>query len=284
MGILNVTPDSFSDGDIFLDPDVAVRHGLHLMAAGADIVDVGGESTRPGALRVSQAEELRRVLPVVRRLVAASVPVSIDTTRSVVAEAALSEGALMVNDVSGGLADPRMTSVMAACEASYVAMHWRGHSANMRSRAQYGDVLAEVRTELASRVDALTAAGVSADRLILDPGLGFAKSAQHDWELVRRLSSLTTLGVPLLVGPSRKSFLRAALPPSFGYVEAAALDAATAAVSTLVAAAGASWIRVHDPASTQQAIAVADTWVHGPRRIKQLTSISPADVLTGTEP
>ncbi|MGH3841200.1 MAG: dihydropteroate synthase, partial [Pseudonocardiaceae bacterium] len=207
IGIINVTPDSFSDGGRYLDRDDAVAHGLALLAQGADLVDVGGESTRPGARRVDAATEIARVVPVLRDLAASGVPCSVDTTRAAVAEAALEAGAVIVNDVSGGLADPAMASTVARCRVPWILMHWRGHSSTMDELARYQDVVAEVRAELVARVDAAVRAGVDPGALLLDPGLGFAKNAAHNWALLRRLDVLTELGFPVLVGASRKRFL-----------------------------------------------------------------------------
>ncbi|MGH3283326.1 MAG: dihydropteroate synthase, partial [Streptosporangiaceae bacterium] len=170
MGVVNVTPDSFSDGGQWFGPDAAIKHGLDLVAQGADIVDVGGESTRPGAQRVTEEEELRRIGPVITELVSAGVPVSVDTMRAAVAEFAVNQGAVLVNDVSGGLADPQMPRLVAAAGVSYVVVHWRGHSHDMYSRAVYADVVSEVRDELAARIDAVVAAGVDQDRIVVDPG------------------------------------------------------------------------------------------------------------------
>ncbi len=257
LGILNVTPDSFSDGGRFLGPDDAVAHGIALRAAGADLVDVGGESTRPRAGRVEAAEELVRVLPVVRDLVAEGVPVSIDTTRAAVAEAALGAGATVVNDVSGGLADPATARVVAEARVPWILMHWRGHSARMDDLATYEDVLGEVRAELVARVDAAVLAGVDPDRIVLDPGLGFAKTAAHNWALLRRLDVFVGLGFPVLVGASRKRFLGELLADAAGPRPPAGRDGATAALSALVAAAGAWGVRVHDVAASMDAVAVA---------------------------
>lgn len=215
MGIINVTPDSFSDGGEWFGTEKAVAHGVELAAQGAAILDVGGESTRPGALRPSLQEELRRTIPVVRRLSELGLTVSIDTMRAQVAAAAIEAGARVVNDVSGGLADPEMSAVVAAAEVDYVAMHWRGHSVDMQSRAVYGDVVSEVRQELADRVDVLVRSGIAREHIILDPGVGFAKTAEHNWALLASLGSLTSLGHRLLVGSSRKAFLGllSATPP-----------------------------------------------------------------------
>jgi dihydropteroate synthase len=241
MGVVNVTPDSFSDGGAFLDPAAAVAHGLRLVAEGADLVDVGGESTRPGADRVDAEEERARVLPVVRALAADGVVVSVDTTRASVAEAALDAGASLVNDVSGGTADPAMAKLVAATGVPYVLMHSRGPSADMQSRATYADVVAEVGAELAARLADLVAAGVDPEQVVLDPGLGFAKTAAHNWALLGRLGELATLGRPLLVGASRKSFLGALL----GDRPVDDRDDATQATTVLAAAAGAWCVRVH---------------------------------------
>lgn len=207
MGVVNVTPDSFSDGGRWFEPDAAIRHGLDLVAEGAAIIDVGGESTRPGAQRVSPDEELRRVLPVVRGLAAEGAYVSVDTMRPEVAEAALDAGARLINDVSGGLADPAMPRLVAEAKVPYVVMHWRGHSHDMQTRAVYGDVVAEVRAELIRRMETLVEVGVDAELIILDPGLGFGKLPHHNWTLLAHLDALLELGRPLLVGPSRKRFL-----------------------------------------------------------------------------
>lgn len=271
MGILNVTPDSFSDGGRFLDRDGAVAHGVALHRAGADLVDVGGESTRPGAERVAPEIESQRVLPVIRALVEQGVPVSIDTTRAAVAEAAVEAGASVVNDVSGGLADPRMAAAVAALGVPWILMHWRGHSARMNELARYTDVVAEVRAELAARVDAAVLAGVDPARLVLDPGLGFAKDASHNWALLRRLDVLIGLGFPVLVGTSRKRFLGELLTDVDGTQRpTAGRDPATAATSALAAHAGAWGVRVHDVESSRDAVAVAAAWGLGaaPARVR----------------
>lgn len=258
MGILNVTPDSFSDGGRYVDRSHAVAHGVAMRDAGADLVDVGGESTRPGAQRIDAATERDRVLPVVRELVAAGVRVSVDTTRSAVAEACVEAGAAMVNDVSGGLADPRMAAVVAESRTPWVIMHWRGHSAGMQHLAGYEDVIGEVRSELVARVDHAVMAGVDPGRIVLDPGLGFAKNASHNWALLRRLDVFVDLGFPVLVGASRKRFLGELLASAEGEPRTPpGRDIATAAVSALAANAGAWGVRVHDVESTMDAIAVA---------------------------
>jgi dihydropteroate synthase len=257
MGVVNVTPDSFSDGGEHLDAESAIRHGLQLLNEGADLLDVGGESTRPGAQRVPEAEERRRVLPVVEGLLAAGAVVSVDTMRAGVAEAALAAGVHVVNDVSGGLADPAMLPLVAEAEAVYVAMHWRGHSGDMQSRARYDDVVRDVCTELATRRDAALAAGIDPRRLLLDPGLGFAKTAQHSWSLLAALRALAALGQPLLLGASRKGFLGALLADPDGVARPAQQrDAATAAVTVLAAQAGVWAVRVHDVQPSADAVRV----------------------------
>lgn len=267
IGILNVTPDSFSDGGRYLDREHAVAHGVALADCGADLVDVGGESTRPGAERVDADSEIERVVPVLRELVAQGVRCSVDTTRAAVAEAALEAGAAVVNDVSGGLADPAMARVMAQAEAPWILMHWRGHSAAMDELARYEDVVAEVRAELVARVDAAVLAGVDPAALVLDPGLGFAKTAAHNWAVLRRLDVFTELGFPVLVGASRKRFLGALLADSQGEPRPPdGRETATAAVSALAAAAGAWGVRVHDVTASRDAVAVAAAWRPGTTR------------------
>ncbi|MET8526927.1 dihydropteroate synthase [Micromonospora sp. NPDC005172] len=257
MGVLNVTPDSFSDGGRYADLDAAVGHGVRLREAGAHLVDIGGESTRPGADRIDAATEAERVLPVIRELSAAGVPVSIDTSRARVAEAALDAGAQVVNDVSGGLADPDMARVVRDAGCPWVLMHWRGHSRQMRDLASYTDVVTDVREELGLRVDAALAAGVAADRIVVDPGLGFAKTAAHNWELSARLPELLDLGYPLLFGASRKSYLGRLLADADGTPRPTAeREAATVATSVLAVAAGAWGVRVHDVRATVDALAV----------------------------
>jgi dihydropteroate synthase len=270
MGVVNVTPDSFSDGGQWYGTDAAIAHGLELAAQGADIVDVGGESTRPGAQRIDEDEELRRVGPVVTELVRAGLPVSIDTMRARVAEFALNAGAQLVNDVSGGLADPDMPRLVAAAGVSYVVVHWRGHSRDMYSRAVYADVLTEVRDELARRVDAVVHAGVDPGCVVLDPGLGFGKRPEHNWPLLRHLPELSRLAelgplagtsFPVLVGASRKGFLGKLLAASDGTPASFAdRDEATVAVTALAAAAGAWCVRVHQVPPNADAVRVAAAW------------------------
>lgn len=249
LGVLNVTPDSFSDGGRYAARDAAVARGIELAADGADIVDVGGESTRPGAQRVSAEEELARTQPVVAALVAAGVPVSIDTTRASVAAAAMAAGAVLVNDVSGGRSDSDMARLIASSGVAYVVMHSRGSSADMASLAVYDDVVAEVRLELGERVQALVAAGVRREQLILDPGLGFAKTAEHN---VALLAALPSLGTPLLVGASRKSFLGTLLAGR----PVDDREAGTQAITALCAFEGVWGIRVHDARPAADAVRV----------------------------
>jgi len=257
MGVLNVTPDSFSDGGRYANLDEAVRHAVTMRADGADLVDVGGESTRPGAERVDAATESGRVLPVLRALAAAGVPTSIDTTRAEVAEAALAAGASLVNDVSGGLADPRMASVVAGAGVPWILMHWRGHSRRMQVLANYHDVVAEVRDELRQRADAAVAAGVDVTRIILDPGLGFAKRPEHNWRLSAHLDAIIALGYPVMVGASRKSYLGTLLAAADGTPRPVAeREAATVATSLLAVQAGAWGVRVHDVRANVDALRV----------------------------
>jgi dihydropteroate synthase len=266
MGVVNVTPDSFSDGGSWLDPDKAIAHGLELASQGADLVDVGGESTRPGAERVPMAEELSRVLPVVAALSQAGCHVSIDTMRAEVASRALAAGAAMVNDVSGGMADPEMAAVIAAAGVPYVVVHWRGHSADMYGPAVYADVVAEVQAELGSRVQALVAAGVDPAQLVLDPGLGFAKLPEHNWKLLASLDRIARLPgypqpFPVLVAASRKGFLGKLLAGPDGQPRSfSRSDDATIAVTALAAAAGAWCVRVHAVPGSLDAAVVAARW------------------------
>lgn len=268
MGVLNVTPDSFSDGGDWLDPDKAVKHGLELVSQGADIIDVGGESTRPGAQRVPPAEELNRVLPVVTALAQAGAYVSIDTMRAEVATRALAAGAAMVNDVSGGQADPDMAAVVAASGVPYIVVHWRGYSADMYGPAVYGDVVTEVQAELGARVQALLAAGVARTQLILDPGLGFAKLPEHNWKLLASLDRISQLPgnpdpFPVLVAASRKGFLGKLLAGADGQPRPfARSDEATIAVTALAVAAGAWCVRVHSVPGNVDAVKVATRWRH----------------------
>jgi dihydropteroate synthase len=263
MGVVNVTPDSFSDGGRFHGVDDAVAHGRAMLAEGADLLDIGGESTRPGATRPLVTEELARVVPVIAALAASGAVVSVDTMRAEVAEAALDAGAVVVNDVSGGLADPAILKVVAERDAAYVAMHWRGHADTMQQRASYADVVGEVTDELRRRVDDALAAGVAADRIAVDPGLGFAKTAEHNWELLRRLPDLDRLGLPILLGSSRKSFIGVLLADADGHPRPV-LDRedANVALTTLAGLLGVWAVRVHEARASVDALKVVARW-HG---------------------
>ncbi len=262
MGVVNVTPDSFSDGGRYADTASAVAHGRQLRADGADILDVGGESTRPGATRPLVEEELDRVVPVIAALAGDGATVSVDTMRHEVASAALEAGARIVNDVSGGLADPEILRVVAGTAATYVAMHWRAHAARMTDFATYdeaGGVVRAVHDELAERVEAALAAGISPDRLVLDPGLGFAKRGEHNWQLLADLAPIKALGYPLLVGASRKSFLGTLLVDAAGAPRpVGGREAATTALSVVLAQEGVWGLRVHDVRSTRDALRVLE--------------------------
>ena len=275
MGVVNVTPDSFSDGGEWLGADAAVAHGLDLAAQGADIVDVGGESTRPGAQRIPAEEEIRRVQPVITELARSGIPVSVDTMRARVAELAIEAGARLVNDVSGGLADPHMPRLVAKASVPYVVMHWRGHSHDMNSRAIFRNVVTEVRDELSRRVDAVVAEGVDPSMIVLDPGLGFSKLSEHNWRLLAALGDLGCLGAaagprtpggtqrrfPVLVGASRKRFLGRLLAAADGTPRSfTGSDDATVATTALAAAAGAWCVRVHKVPANADAVRVAAAW------------------------
>lgn len=274
MGVLNVTPDSFSDGGKYPTSAAAVAHGRRLLADGADLIDIGGESTRPGATRPLLDVELSRVLPVIEALVEDGAIVSVDTMRAEVARAALAAGALVVNDVSGGLADPEMLDVVAAAGAAYIAMHWRAHSEHMGDFATYderaGGVVAIVAEELAGRLEAILAAGVASDRIVLDPGLGFAKQGRHDWEILGDLDPLLALGHPVLVGTSRKSFLGRLLQADGEPRDVTGREHATTALSVLLARRGIWGLRVHDARACRDALrvvqAMAGTRDDGPVR------------------
>ena len=259
LGILNITPDSFSDGGKFERLDAAVAHAARLVDQGATWIDVGGESTRPGASAIDPADEEARVLPVVRALASNGIRVSIDTRNADTARAAVRAGATMINDVSGGLYDPGMAAVAAETHAWFVVMHWRGGA---DVEPQYIDVVSEVRAELKARVAELVVFGVPQERIVIDPGLGFAKTAEHNWELLGRLDELTALA-PVLVGASRKRFLGALLPEGAPVAER---DGATAVISALAARSGAWGVRVHDVAGTRHALDVWDKWEQGGRR------------------
>ncbi len=260
MGVLNVTPDSFSDGGRWLEPDAAVAHALDLVAQGADLIDVGGESTRPGAVRVDPAEEQARVVPVIRTLAGLGVTVSVDTLNASTARAAADAGAAVINDVSGGLLDPAMPDAVLDTGLQYVVMHWRGRLDAADSRAVYTDTVAEVRSELSSRVTGLLDRGIDPAKLVLDPGLGFSKNASHNWQVLAGLREFETLGYPVLIGASRKRFLGALLPEDAAVEDR---DAPTAVISALAAQAGVWAVRVHDVASTRIALDVVRAWQAG---------------------
>lgn len=260
MGVLNVTPDSFSDGGLWLEPDAAIAHGLQLVEQGADLVDVGGESTRPGAVRVDPEEERRRVVPVIRELASRGIVVSVDTLNASTARAAAEAGAAIINDVSGGLADPAMPDAVLDTGAQYVVMHWRGRLDAADSRAVYRHTVAEVRAELSARVTDLLQRGIDPAKLILDPGLGFSKNARHNWQVLAGLREIETLGYPVLIGASRKRFLGALLPEGAAVEDR---DAPTAVISALAAQAGAWAVRVHDVPSTRIALDVVRAWQAG---------------------
>jgi dihydropteroate synthase len=274
MGIVNVTPDSFSDGGRFLAADAAIAHGLLLRAEGAALLDVGGESTRPGAERVDPHVERERVLPVVRALAAEGIAVSIDTMNASTALAAVEAGARIVNDVSGGLADPDLLAAVASTDADLVLGHWRGPSSAMYDRAQYDDVVREVVAELDERIDAAQAAGIPPARLIVDPGIGFGKKGEQNWAVLRDLPRLAVRGLRVLVGTSRKRFLAEALADSSdAEVSEGRRDLATAVTSVLAAQAGAWAVRVHDVAATRDALRIAATWEGGSRWTGQTGSL-----------
>lgn len=243
-GVLNVTPDSFSDGGDFLSVDLAIERAHKMVADGASVIDVGAESTRPGAGRIDADQEISRLTPVVRELVATGIQVSVDTMRAETAQAMTRLGVPIINDVSGGLADPDMFGVVAQSEVDYVLMHWRGHSDQMDSLAHYEEVVSEVITEISERIDAAQAAGIDLSRLWVDPGLGFAKNVEHNWELCRQIDQIVTMGFPVLVGASRKRFLGALLPEGHHPKER---DGVSVALSVSLAASGVSAFRVHEP-------------------------------------
>jgi dihydropteroate synthase len=260
MGIVNVTPDSFSDGGLFRDTDAAITQGLDLLDQGADIIDIGGESTRPGATRPMMSEELARVVPVITELAGTGATVSVDTMRHEVAEAAIVAGAVLVNDVSGGLADPKILKVVATTGVGYVAMHWRAHSHAMHEHATYDESVTDIVVkELSQRIEAALNAGIDPAQLVLDPGLGFAKTPAHNWALLQELPRLQALGFPVLLGASRKSFLGDLLADSDGIPRALeAREDANVALTALVAQAGIWAVRVHHVRANLDAIRVVE--------------------------
>jgi dihydropteroate synthase len=261
MGVLNVTPDSFSDGGRYLDPAAALAHGRRLVAEGADLVDVGGESTRPGADRPTPQEEADRVLPVVSGLSAEGVQVSVDTMRASVARQAVLAGAVLVNDVSGGLADEEMLSVVAELATPYVVMHWRGHSREMQQLTAYDDVVSDVLAELARQLEAAVAAGVDRSRIAIDPGIGFSKTADQNWDVLAGMERFHELGQPLVIATSRKRFLGVLLADASGALRPPDQreDAGTA-TAALASVAGAWCIRTHAVRPTLDAVRVAARW------------------------
>ncbi len=276
MGVLNVTPDSFSDGGRWFDTERAVEHGRQLVAEGADLVDVGGESTRPGAVRPSAQEEMDRVLPVIAALSAEGATISVDTMRAEVAAAAVDAGAVLVNDVSGGRADPAMFETVARLEAPYVLMHWRAHSATMQQATHYADVVTDVAAELREQLDLALGAGIAPQRIALDPGIGFSKTADQNWEVLAATEELHELGHPLLVATSRKRFLGALLGDADGTLRPALeRDDATTATTALAAAAGAWCIRAHAVRPTADAVRVAARWAASARPPQRLVTPAP---------
>lgn len=262
MGVVNVTDDSFSDGGRYLDPTRAVEHALALAADGANIIDIGGESTRPGAVRIDAAVEIARILPVVKEIAAQGITVSIDTMHAAVARAALENGASIVNDVSGGRADPDMAPLVAEAAVPWVLMHWRSVQQDQPHEVpRYRDVVAEVLDELLAGVDAAVAAGIDHDKVIIDPGLGFAKTAHHNWALLRALPELVATGIPVLVGASRKRFLGTLLAGGDGTPRPPdGRETATAVISALAGLHGAWGVRVHDVRASVDALKVLDAW------------------------
>jgi dihydropteroate synthase len=258
MGVVNVTPDSFSDGGRFHDSTIATNHAIQMIADGADIIDIGGESTRPGSERISVQEELDRVLPVISALADTGVAISIDTMRVDVARAAVQAGACMINDVSGGKADPEMLGYIATLNTPFILMHWRGPSNIMNTLTDYTDVVADVTAEISQQVDVAVAAGIARDRIAIDPGIGFAKTVDQNWPILRHLDVLEGLGLPILMGASRKKFLGELLAKDGVARDSDERESATTAISTLMAARGLWAVRVHDVKSSSDAIAVVD--------------------------
>ena len=258
MGVLNVTPDSFSDGGRFNDPEIATNHALQMIRDGADIIDIGGESTRPGSERISVQAELDRVLPVIAALVDSGVAISIDTMRAEVAQAAVAAGACMVNDVSGGKSDPEILEFVASLSTPYILMHWRGPSNIMNTLTDYQNVVADVTNEISKQVDVAVAAGIARERIVIDPGIGFAKTVDQNWPILKHLDVLEELGLPILMGASRKKFLGELLVKDGVPRNSDERESATTAISTLMAARGLWAVRVHDVKSSSDAIAVVD--------------------------
>jgi dihydropteroate synthase len=264
MGVLNVTPDSFSDGGRFNDAKIATDHALQMIKDGADIIDIGGESTRPGSERISVQAELDRVLPVISALADSGIAISIDTMRPEVARAAIAAGACMINDVSGGKSDPEMLEYAASLNSPYILMHWRGPSNIMNTLTEYQDVVADVSAEISQQVDVAVAAGIARERIVIDPGIGFAKTVDQNWPILKHLEVLEGLGLPILMGASRKKFLGELLAKDGVPRDSDERESATAAVSTLMAVRGLWAVRVHDVKSSSDAIAVVDRIANTP--------------------
>lgn len=258
MGVLNVTPDSFSDGGRFFDSKVAINHALQMITDGADIIDIGGESTRPGSDRISAQEELDRVMPVISALVDSGVAISIDTMRIEVAQEAIEAGACMVNDVSGGKSDPEILNYVASLETPFILMHWRGTSNIMNTLTDYQDVVVDVTAEISKQVDVAVAAGIARERIVIDPGIGFAKTVDQNWPILKHLDVLEGLGLPILMGASRKKFLGELLAKEGVARDSDERESATTAISTLMAVRELWAVRVHDVKSSSDAIAVVD--------------------------
>ena len=258
MGVLNVTPDSFSDGGRFNDQMIATNHALQMVQDGADIIDIGGESTRPGSDRITVKEELDRVLPVISALANSGVAISVDTMRAEVASAAIDAGACMINDVSGGKSDPEMLIYVATLNVPYILMHWRGPSNIMNTLTDYNDVVADVTREVSNQVDVAVAAGIARERIAIDPGIGFAKTVDQNWPILKHLEVLEGLGLPILMGASRKKFLGELLAKDGVARDSDERESATTAISTLMAARGIWAVRVHEVKASSDAIAVVD--------------------------
>ena len=255
VGVLNVTPDSFSDGGLFSDTNAAVKYAQELIQNGADLIDVGGESTRPGASRITTAGEQKRVIPVIEELTGLGIITSIDTMRSETASAAVNAGAQIVNDVSGGLADEKMHKCVADLNVPYVLMHWRGHSTVMDNLATYSDVVTEVVNEIQMQVDQAIKSGINRKKIVIDPGLGFAKNPEHNWEILRKFNELHKLNLPIYIGASRKRFLTDFAIPQ-GSLEPKDRDVATSIISSYVSLSGAWAVRVHDVSANSAAVKV----------------------------
>ena len=257
MGILNVTPDSFADGGRYSTTELALKRAEEMMSEGVEIIDIGGESTKPGADRITQAEEVARVIPVINELAKKDTPISIDTTRASVAEQAIKLGVSYVNDVSGGLADPEMYKLIAKHpKVQYIIMHWRAHSKTMQDHAIYKDVVKEVKEELEERIEDAIKAGVNPDQIIIDPGLGFAKLPEHNWELLRNIDRIALLGYPILIGASRKRFLGELT----GSSNPDDREAASIAVTAMVAKQGVWGVRTHSVKPHRDAIATVNSF------------------------